>query len=107
MQMVLHGRRTAGRTTPEAHGMRVIDPEHAPSVGIVQRQRIADAVRPIGVWRYALRHEFHPEPAADFCQKAVQVEKPLEAVVAPLHPINISYGDNHMRPRQRYRSEGD
>jgi hypothetical protein len=49
--------------------MGIINPEHAPAAGLVQRDCIADAVRPIDVGRYALCDDLDPEATADFCEK--------------------------------------
>jgi hypothetical protein len=74
--------------------MRIVDPEHTSSSRLVQRQRIADAVRPAGIGRNASRHNLDPKAAAHLREKPVQVEKALETVVAPTHLCNISDTDN-------------
>ena len=38
--------------------------------------------------------DLDPEAAADFCEKAIEIEKPLKGFVAPRHRINISETDN-------------
>ena len=74
--------------------MGVIDAEHASPARRVKREGIADAVRPINIRRYALRDDLDPVAAADFCEKAIKVEKSLKGPVAPHHRFNISYTDN-------------
>lgn len=74
--------------------MRIIDPENTAASRFVQRQRIADAVRPGRFRRDALRHDRDPETATNFRQQAVEIEQPLEAFVPWLHLYNISDTDN-------------
>lgn len=64
--------------------MRIVDSEHAPSCRVVQRQRIAEPMRPGVVWRHARRHDLHPEAATDLGQKAIEIEEPLETLVPAL-----------------------
>jgi hypothetical protein len=61
----------------------IVDPEYASPSRIVQRQRVADAVWAVCVGRHAPRHDLHPVAAADLGQKAVEIEEPVETLVAP------------------------
>jgi hypothetical protein len=47
------------------------------------------------VGRHAPRHDLHPVAAADLGQKAVEIEEPVETLVAPAHLLNISDNDNN------------
>ena len=49
------------------------------------------------VWRHTLRHELHPEAAADLGEKAIEIKEPFETFVAPAHLVNISESDNNDR----------
>lgn len=79
--------------------MGVVDPEHAPSTRIVERQRVADAVRPDRIGRHALCQDLDPEATADLSAKAVEIEKPVETLVAPARAINVSDNDNYIYRR--------
>jgi hypothetical protein len=101
MHMIVCRRRTAGRSTRHPDNMRVVDPEDPSSRGIVQRERVTNAIRTMFVRRHALRHDLHSEAAADLGEKAVEVEEPVETLVASAHLGNISDNDNNCRTRGR------
>ena len=77
--------------------MRVVDAEHAPTCRIVQRQRVADTVRTVGVGWHMPSHNLHPEAAADLGEEAVEIEESLETLVAPTYFCSISDTDNKYR----------
>jgi hypothetical protein len=82
--------------------MGIIDAEHPSAAWLVKREWIADAVRSIDVRRNALRHDLDPDAASDFRQKAIEIQKTLERVIAARHTFNISDTDNQAaRARRR------
>ena len=88
--------------------MGIVDPEYASPSWIVQRQRVTDRVRAMCVGRHVPRHDLHLEATADLDQKAVEIEEPVETLVAPAHLVNISDNDNNrydppLSPRSRAR----
>jgi hypothetical protein len=69
--------------------MRVVDSEHASPGRIVQGQRIAHAMRPVLITWNTLRHDLHPKTSADLGEEAVEIEEPIETLVAPAHAIDV------------------
>ena len=84
--------------------MRVVDTEHASAGRVVQRQRVADALRTVRVRRNTPSHDLDPEAAADLGDESVEIDEPVEAFVAAAHPDNISDNDNKPRCLQKKRS---
>jgi len=66
----------------------------------VQGQRIANTMGTMCVSRHTLSHDLHPEAAADLGQKAVEIEEPIESLVAPAHLVKISHCDNNRLIRE-------
>ena len=74
--------------------MRVINAEHALTARIVQRQRVADAMRTVHVRRNTSSHDLDPEAAADLGDEPVEIEEPIETS-SRAHLDNVSDDDNN------------
>ena len=74
--------------------MRIVNSEHAQTGRIVQRQRIADAMRTVRVCRYTPSHGLDPKAPTDLGDEPIEIEQPVETLISRAHLINLSQGDN-------------